>query len=80
MNKAEIDKIENYYEKTLKNIDVEIPTLETISIYQNFINNSKTQLHQNHWILTQARLNILNNETYDKSKIANIKIIAEECR
>ena len=52
----------------------------TVHLYQKFLDNYSDKLHPNHWILTQTRLLVLNNETFDKGNLETIEFILEQCR
>ena len=52
----------------------------TVHLYQKFLDKYLDKLHTNHWILTQTRLLIVNNETFDKSNQETIEFILEQCR
>ena len=52
----------------------------TVHLYQKFLDKYSDKLHTNHWILTQTRLLIVNNETFDKSNQETIEFILEQCR
>ena len=53
---------------------------KTVEAYKNFLQKHEEILHSNHWILTQAKFHIINNETYDKTNVNVIKTIVKQCR
>ena len=52
----------------------------TVHLYQKFLDKYSDKLHPNHWILTQTRLLVVNNESFDKSNLETIELILEQCR
>ena len=52
----------------------------TITEYLNLINKSEDTLHPHHWLLTQIRFHILNNESFDKTDPEVCRVKVEQSR
>jgi len=71
-----IFKAENKIKHDLNMINNSKEHFGTITEYLNLINKSEDTLHPHHWLLTQIRFHILNNESFDKSdpEVSRVKV------
>ena len=48
--------------------------------YEKFISDKQSELHDNHWIITQARICILNGADFNTQDLPRIENLSSHCR